>query len=249
VADPIKQFKITPLTQEPLVVGGVDISFTNSALWMAIAVVISVGFFLMAMQRKSIVPNRMQMMAEMVYGFVADMVRENVGVQGRKYFPFIFTIFILVLMGNLLGMIPGSFTFTSHIAVTGALALMIFFACTVIGFARHGLHFFSFFCPAGLPWALKPIIIPIEILSFMIRPVTLSVRLFANMMAGHLILKVFAGFSVMMLGMGTVGYAMGVLPVLLNSLLIAFEILIALLQAYVFAILACIYLKDSIDLH
>ena len=249
MANPIHQFEVTPITQNPLIVGGVDISFTNSALWMMIAVVMSFCFFTLALQKKAVVPGRLQMFAEMLYSFVANMVRENMGLEGRKYFPFVFTLFMIILLGNLLGMVPGSFTYTSHLIVTGALALIVFFICTIIGFVRHGLHFFSFFLPAGVPWPLWPIIIPIEVLSFLIRPVTLSVRLFANMMAGHLMLKVFAGFSVGMISMGAVGVAMGMLPLLFNSVLIAFEILIALLHAYVFAVLSCIYLKDSIDLH
>lgn len=249
MADPIHQFVVTPITDHPIVIGGLDLSFTNSALWMMISVVTALVFFSIAMQRKSMVPNRLQMAAEMLYGFIANMVRENVGLEGRKYFPFIFTLFMVVLLGNLLGMIPGSFTYTSHLAVTGALALVVFFMTTIIGFARHGVKFFTFFCPEGVPVFLWPLIIPIEILSFLIRPVTLSVRLFANMMAGHLILKVFAGFSVAMLGLGGIGYLASTVPMFFNAALIGFEILIALLQAYVFTVLSCTYLKDSIDLH
>ena len=249
MADPIHQFAITPITSEPLIVGGVDISFTNSALWMVIAVVVATSFFSLALQRKSLVPGRMQATAEMFYGFIANMIRENIGKKGQSYFPFIFTLFMVVLLGNLLGMIPGSFTYTRHIAVTGALALVVFFICTIIGFVKHGMKFFTFFCPANVPIFLWPLIIPIEVLSYLIRPITLSVRLFANMMAGHLILKVFAGFTVGLLGLGGIGFAIGMLPMLFNAVLVAFEILIALLHAYVFTVLSCTYLKDSIDLH
>jgi F-type H+-transporting ATPase subunit a len=189
------------------------------------------------------VPGRTQVFAESMYEFIAGMVRDNIGSKGREFFPLIFTIFIVVLMGNMLGMIPYSFTYTSHIAVTMGLALSIFIFVTILGFVKHGTHFFSLFCPAGVPWALKPLIIPIEILSYLIRPVTLSVRLFANMMAGHLMLKVFAGFSVAM------GVGLGILPMFFNVALIGFEFLIAFLQAYVFTILSCIYLKDAIELH
>lgn len=241
MADPLKQFKIEPII--PLDMGGIDISFTNSSMWMAIAVVTSVLFMMIATRKPALVPNRMQMIAEGMYEFVAGMVRDNIGSKGREYFPLIFTVFVVVLMGNMLGMIPFSFTYTSHIAVTMGLALGIFIFITVLGFIKHGLHFFSLFCPAGLPWALKPLIIPIEVLSYVIRPVTLSVRLFANMMAGHLMLKVFAGFSVAM------GVGLGIVPMFFNVALIGFEFLIAFLQAYVFAILSCIYLKDAIELH
>jgi len=241
MADPLKQFEIKPLI--PLEMGGFDISFTNSSMWMAIAVVASVLFMMIATRKPAMVPGRMQMFAENMYEFIASMVRDNIGSRGREYFPLIFTIFVVVLMGNMLGMIPYSFTYTSHIAVTMGLALTIFLFVTILGFIKHGFHFFSLFCPAGVPWALKPLIIPIEVLSYLIRPVTLSVRLFANMMAGHLMLKVFAGFSVAM------GVGLGLLPMFFNVALIGFEFLIAFLQAYVFTILSCIYLKDAIELH
>lgn len=241
MADPIHQFQIQKIV--PLEIAGVDVSFTNSSLWMMIAVVTSVILMSLATRKTSMVPGRLQVFAEGMYEFVANMIRDNIGSQGRQFFPLIFTVFMVVLMGNMLGMLPYSFTYTSHIAVTMGLALAIFLMVTVLGFVRHGLHFFTLFCPAGVPWALKPLIIPIEILSYLIRPVTLSVRLFANMMAGHLMLKVFAGFSVAM------GVGLGILPMFFNVALIGFEFLIAFLQAYVFTILSCIYLKDAIDLH
>lgn len=241
MADPLHQFEIQKIV--PLNVGGIDISFTNSSLWMMIAVVASVVLMGMATRRRDMVPGRLQVIAESMYEFIANMIRENIGSEGRQYFPLIFTIFMVVLMGNLLGMLPYSFTYTSHIIVTAGLAVAMFIFITILGFVRHGLHFFSLFSPPGVPMLLKPMIIPIELLSYMIRPVTLSVRLFANMMAGHLMLKVFAGFSVAM------GIGLGIMPMLFNSVLIGFEFLIAYLQAYVFAILSCIYLKDAIDLH
>jgi F-type H+-transporting ATPase subunit a len=196
VADPIKQFEIQ--TYIPLEIAGIDVSFTNASLWMMIAVITSIIMMSLATRRKDMVPGRMQVFGENMYQFVASMIRDNVGTQGHQFFPLIFTLFMIVLMGNMLGMIPYSFTYTSHIAVTMGLALSIFIMVTILGFVRHGLHFFSLFSPAGVPLALKPLIIPIEILSYLIRPITLSVRLFANMMAGHLMLKVFAGFSVAM---------------------------------------------------
>lgn len=247
MADPIHQFVITPIV--PLEVAGLDLSYTNSSLWMTIGVVLSITILSLSMSRKTLIPGRMQAMGEMLYEFIADMIRENIGPEGRQYFPMIFTMFMVVLMGNLLGMLPFAFTYTSHLIVTGALALMIFFAVLVFGVIRHGFSFFSLFVPPGLSPFLLPLIIPIEIISFLVRPLTLSVRLFANMMAGHLVLKVFAGFSVAMLGLGAGGFFMGLIPMLFNSVLIGFEVLIALLHAYVFTILSCIYLKDTVELH
>lgn len=246
MANPIHQFEITPLV--PLSLGSLDISYTNSSLWMTIAVIVSTAFLTIATSRKSLVPNRLQMSAEMLYEFIAGMIRENVGQSGRKYFPLVFTVFILVLFGNVLGLLPYSFTYTSHLVVTAALALIIFFSVLVIGFIQHGTHFFSLFVPPGLPWWLMPLVVPIEVLSFFVRPVTLSVRLFANMIAGHIMLKVFAGFSMGMIAMGAGGVALGLLPMAFNAILIAFELLVALLQAYVFAILSCIYLRDTVEI-
>ncbi len=247
MSDPIKQFVITPIID--LEVGGLDLSFTNSSLWMAIGVVVSAAFLSLAVRRKALVPGRLQMTAEMLYEFIAGTIRENIGSEGRRYFSLIFTLFVVVLMGNLLGMIPFSFTYTSHIVVTFALAMLVFLAVLIVGIARNGLHFFSLFLPPGVPAWLLPLIIPIELISFLIRPITLSVRLFANMMAGHLMLKVFAGFSVMMFGAGFVGIVGSMLPMLFNVILIGFEFLIALIHAYVFTVLSCIYLKDTVDLH
>lgn len=246
MANPIEQFEIKPLV--PLSVGPFDISFTNSSLWMAIAVVVSTVFLGMATSRKSLVPSRLQMSAEILYNFIAGMIRENIGESGRQYFALIFTLFMVVFLGNLLGLLPYSFTYTSHLIVTATLALVIFFSVLVIGFARHGTHFLSLFVPPGLPLWLMPLIVPIEIMSFLVRPVTLSVRLFANMIAGHIMLKVFAGFSAAFVAFGMGGLAAGILPVVFNSVLIGFELLIAFLQAYVFAILSCIYLKDTVEI-
>ena len=238
---PLEQFVIKPLV--PIHVGDLDLSFTQSALWMGIAVAAATALMTLAMRRQDTVPGRWQNVPEMLYEFVGGMVNDNLGDEGKKYFPFVFSIFMIVLMGNLLGMIPYSFTFTSHIIVTGALAMMVFAIATGIGFIRHGLHFLSLFLPKGLPWALAPLIVMIEVISYLSRPISLSVRLFANMVAGHTMLKVFAGFSVMM------GVVLGVLPMVVNVALIGLEIMIAFIQAYVFAILTCIYLKDAIELH
>lgn len=243
---PLEQFVIRPLV--PFEVGGVDLSFTQSALWMVIGVVAATALMAFGMQRRAMVPGRLQNLPEMFYEFIHGMVDENLGDHGKKYFPFVFSIFMIVLMGNLLGLIPYSFTYTSHIIVTGALALAVFFLATGVGIARHGLHFFSLFLPKGLPWALAPLIVAIEIVSYLSRPFSLSVRLFANMVAGHTMLKVFAGFSVAMLAM-TGGIVLGILPMIVNTALIGLELMIAFIQAYVFAILTCIYLKDAIELH
>lgn len=249
MADPLHQFVIEPFIPMHIPGTGIDVSFTNSSLWMAIAVAVSAGFLNYAMRERALVPTRVQVFGEMLYEFVAGMIRENIGPKGRPYFPLVFTLFMIVLMGNLLGLIPGSFTYTSHLIVTGILALFVFCTVMLIGIFRHGLHFFSLFVPPGVPWWLLPMIVPIELLSFFVRPVTLSVRLFANMMAGHLMIKVFAGFSVAMLGLGAGGLVAGIIPMLFNSAIIAFEVLVALLQAYVFAVLTCIYLKDTVELH
>lgn len=245
-ANPLEQFVIKPIV--PLNIGGYDVSFTQSALWMMIAVVLATALMTLAVSGRKMVPGRWQNIAEMLHEFVFGMAQDNLGGEAKKYFPLIFSIFMLVLMGNLLGMVPYSFTYTSHIIVTGALALMVFFLATMVGIIRHGLHFFSLFLPKGVPVIMAPLIVAIEVISYLSRPISLSVRLFANMVAGHTMLKVFAGFSVAMLAM-TAGWAFGLLPMLINVALIGLEIMIAFIQAYVFAILTCIYLKDAIELH
>jgi len=238
---PLHQFVIQPIV--PIHIGGVDLSFTNSSLLMVATVALITLFLTLGMRARDLVPGRLQSMAEMSYEFVAGMVRDNVGSAGRKFFPFIFTLFMFVLFGNLLGLLPYSFTFTSHIAVTATLALIVIVGVTAIGVIKHGLHFFSFFVPKGVPSALLPLMIPIEVISYLSRPVSLSIRLFANMMAGHTMLKVFAGFVMLL------GFAGGWAPVLMNVLLTGFELLVAFLQAYVFTVLTCIYLNDAIHLH
>jgi F-type H+-transporting ATPase subunit a len=189
-----------------------------------------------------LVPSRMQSMGELLYEFIAGMVRDNVGSAGRPYFPFVFTLFMFVLFGNLVGMVPFSFTYTSHIVVTFAMALVVFIGVTIIGFARHGLHFLTLFVPPGVPKVLLILLVPIELLSYLIRPITLSVRLFANMMAGHTMLFIFASF-VISLGI------FGILPLAFTTAFMFLEVLVAVLQAYVFTILTCIYLHDAIHIH
>ena len=244
---PVEQFTIKVLFALNLF--GYDISFTNSALFMVLAIAVSCGFLVFAMRPASIVPGRMQGLAEMMYEFVAEMVRSNVGNEGRPYFPFIFTLFMFILFSNLLGLIPYSYTVTSQIVVTFAIALFIFIGVTIIAVVKHGFHFFSFFIPSGAPKALLPLIFVIEVISYFIRPVSLSVRLFANMLAGHTMLKVFGGLAVMIAGAGGVFVAGSILPLVAIIGLTGLEVLVACLQAYVFTILTCMYLNDAIHLH
>jgi len=238
---PLEQFTIKPIV--PIKLGSLDVSFSNSAAFMAMAVLLSVLVMAWGVRRQSMVPGRLQSLAEILYEFVAGMLKENVGDEGRKYLPFVFSLFMFVLLGNLMGMIPYGFTYTSHIVVTFGLAFLVFVAVTLIGLMRHGLHFFSLFVPHGAPWWLLPIIVPIEVISYMTRPISLSVRLFANMLAGHTMMKVFAGFVI------ALGFLGGWLPLAMIVALTGFELGVAMLQAYVFSLLTCIYLKDAIHLH
>jgi F-type H+-transporting ATPase subunit a len=241
---PLEQFEIHAIL--PIRVGDLNLSFTNSSLWMAIAVLLIYGLVMMGSRHASMVPGRLQSLVELSYQFIADMLGGTVGKEGREYFPFVFTLFMFVLFGNLLGMIPGSFTYTSHIIVTFSLAIFVVGAVTVIGFVRHGWHFFSFFAPSGCPIYVMPLLVPIEILSYLIRPISLSVRLFVNMMAGHIMLKTFAGFIV---ALGSYYVVPGIAPLALTIGLTGLELAIAFLQAYVFTVLTCIYLQDAIHLH
>ena len=237
---PLDQFTIKPLVS--IDIGGADLSFTNSSLAMLITVASVSLFLVVGMSRGRLVPGRWQSMAELSYEFVAGLLKETVGNEGRRYFPWIFTLFMFILFGNLLGMIPSAFTFTSHIIVTFAMALVVFIFVTLLAVVKHGFRFFSFFVPPGAPKAMWPLLIPIEVISYLSRPVSLSVRLFANMLAGHTLLKVFAGFVV------ALGFA-GVVPLLFIVALTGLEILIAFLQAYVFTILTCLYINDALHLH
>ncbi len=244
MANPLDQFKIQEFA--PLHVGGLDVGVTNSAVFM-VAVLLSVSLFLMmGMRRREMVPNRWQALSELSYQFVAGMIKDNIGQEGRKFFPLVFTLFMFILFSNMLGMLPlghHSFTLTSHIAVTFALAMLVFLTVIIVGIARHGFHFLHLFIPSGVPKWLIPLIIPIEMMSFLARPISLSVRLAAAMTAGHILLKVIAGFVVML---GVVG---GWLPLLLMIALVGLEIFIAFLQAYIFALLTSMYLNDAIHLH
>jgi F-type H+-transporting ATPase subunit a len=244
VASPIEQFEIKRLVPLTLPGSNVDASFTNSSLFMLVAVALTTWFFVYAMRGRSLVPSRMQSMAELTYEFVATTVRENVGQEGMKFFPLVFSLFIFVLMANLLGMVPYSFTVTSHIVVTAALALLVIGIVLVYGFMQHGLSFLKLFVP-DVPPLLLIIMIPIEVISFLSRPLSLSVRLFANMLAGHIALKIFAGFVASLLAAGAWGL-ISPLPLLLTIALTALEFLVAALQAYVFAVLTCVYLNDAV---
>ena len=237
---PIAQFEIKRWV--PIQVGDLDISITNSSTFMVLGVVLASLLLVLGMRRRALVPGRWQSVAELAYLFIANMIRDTVGAEGRRYFPFVFALFIFVLMGNMLGMIPYGFTYTSHIIVTFCMAIIVFIGVTVIGFARHGLRFVSFFLPPGTPVWMAPLAVPIEIISYLSRPLSLSVRLFANMLAGHTLMKVFAGF-VVSLGV------FGVLPFAFVFALTGLEFLIAFLQAYVFTVLTCLYLHDAIHLH
>ncbi len=237
---PLAQFEIKRLV--PIEVGGYDISFTNSALFMVVVVLAITLFLSVGMSRRAIIPGRWQVMVESVYEFVAGMLHDTAGHEARKFFPFVFTLFMFVLGANLVGMIPYSFTVTSHIIVTFALALTVFLVVTLVGFYKHGLHFLSLFVPKGVPVVMLPVIVIIEVISYLSRPLSLSVRLFANMLAGHTMLKVFGGF-VAALGV------FGILPVAFMVALTGLEFVVAILQAYVFAVLTCIYLNDAIHLH
>lgn len=226
----------------PIEIGDVDVSLTNSAAFMLLTVVAIGVFLILGMRRPAMVPGRWQSMVELSYVFIANLVKDTVGTEGRPYFPFIFTVFMFVLVGNLIGMVPYGFTFTSHIIVTFTMAMVVFLGVTVIALIKHKMHFFTFFMPPGVPLIMAPLLVPIEIISYLSRPMSLSVRLFANMLAGHTLLKVFAGF-VVALGL------FGVFPLAFVVVLTGLEIVIAFLQAFVFTILTCLYLNDALHLH
>jgi F-type H+-transporting ATPase subunit a len=243
--NPIHQFEITNLFTFGKI-GGVEIAFTSSAVFMLIAVAVVALLMIGATSPRAIVPGRLQAVAEMSYEFVADTLRSTAGAEGMKFFPLVFSIFMFILTVNLIGWFPYSFTVTSHIIVTAAFAALVFLTVVISGFMKHGLRFLKLFVPSGIPIIILPLVTFIEILSFISRPVSHSVRLFANMLAGHISLQVFAGFVVMVAGLGALGWFGAVIPLALTVALVALELLVAVLQAYVFAILTCIYLNDAI---
>lgn len=243
--DALGQFKLHTVGS---VIGG-SVNFTQSNLMMLVAGALILAMLYFGAKPKAVVPGRLQALAELAYDFIHGMCTDQIGEEGKRFFPFVFTLFFFVLFGNLLGLLPFSFTYTSHIAVTASLAVTVIVLVTIVALRIHGTHFFSYFFPAGAPKLLAPIIIPVEIISYLSRPVSLSIRLFANMVAGHVMFEVFASFMVMMAAAGAVGYLGAVGPLALNVALMGFELLVAFLQAYVFAILTCIYLHDAVHLH
>ena len=245
MAGPIEQFKIKPIIDLGEI-GGFQLAFTNSALFMVIATVSAGAFLFFSPARKALVPDRWQSSAEILYEFVSKTLRENAGEKGRPFFPLVFSLFMFILTANLLGIFPYAFTVTSQIIVTFALAMSVFLTVTIYGFIRNGLGFFRLFMPSGVPMMLAPIIVPIEIMSYISRPVSHSVRLFAVILAGHITLKVFAGFVVSLASFGTLGIATAILPLAMTVALTALELLMAVIQAYVFTMLTCMYLNDAL---
>jgi F-type H+-transporting ATPase subunit a len=238
MASPIEQFQITPIIPA--------INFTNSSLFMIGAAALIVGGFMVATRKRALIPGRGQSIAEVLHDFVAGTLTDATGKEGMKFFPLVFSLFMFVFTANMLGMIPGFFTVTSHIIVTFALAILVIGTVVVYGLVKHGAHFFGLFVPSGVPVWLLPFIVVIEVISFLSRPVSLSLRLFANMLAGHIALKVFGGFVVALLGAGGALTILAPLPLIMAVALMALEFLVAALQAYVFTVLTCIYLNDAL---
>ncbi|HZH48071.1 MAG TPA: F0F1 ATP synthase subunit A [Roseococcus sp.] len=228
---------------------GASVGLTQSNLFMLVSAGLIIALMVYGMRPRAVVPGRLQSVAESAYTFIDDMLLSQVGPEGRRFFPFVFTLFMFVLFGNMLGLFPYAFTYTSHISLTFALAMLVFVLITAVALALHGTKFFGYFFPEGAPLWLAPIIIPVEVVSYISRPISLSIRLFANMVAGHVMLKVFATFVVMLGGLGAVGPFIAIMPLAINVALVGFEVLVAFLQAYVFAILTCIYLHDAVHLH
>ena len=242
--DPIAQFQLNKLI--PLELGGLDISFTNSSLFMVATVVATSGFLLWSTGGRGLIPSRMQSLSEMAYEFIASMLRDSAGSEGMRFFPLVFSLFLFILVANMFGMFPYFFTITSHLIVAAALALLVFATVLIVGFAKNGFGFFKLFVPSGVPVVLMPLVVAIEVISFLARPISHSVRLFANMLAGHITLKVFSGFVVSLSAMGAVGIFGSILPLGMAIGLTALEFLVAFLQAYVFTMLTCMYLNDAL---
>lgn len=245
MAGPIEQFEIRPIVSFGEV-GGYEIAFTNSSAYMLLAVALAGGFLYLGTMARGLVPGRWQAAVELLHEFVSKTLRENTGESGMRFFPFVFCLFMFVLLANLIGMFPYAFTVTSHIVVTFALAMLVFLTVTLYGLWRNGLGFFRLFLPSGVPMLLAPIIVPIEIVSYISRPVSHSVRLFAVMLAGHITLKVFAGFVVSLAGFGALGVAAALLPLAMTVALTGLELLMAVIQAYIFTMLTCMYLNDAL---
>lgn len=241
---PIHQFQINKII--PIEIGGLDFSFTNSSLFMVVTVLLAAGFLYFSTSARALIPGRAQSVAEMSYEFIANILREGAGSAGMKFFPLVFTLFMFVLAANLLGMFPYFYTVTSQIIVTFALSMLVIGIVVVYGFYKHGFGFLKLFLPQGVPAVLLPLVVAIEVISFLARPISLSVRLFANMLAGHITLKVFAGFVASLGALGALGIGGAILPLIMTVALTALEFLVAFLQAYVFAVLTCMYLNDAL---
>lgn len=242
--DPIHQFVINEIV--PIDIAGMNFSFTNSSLFMVATAVGAAGFLYLTTSSRGLIPSRLQSISEMSYEFIANMLRDAAGTAGMRFFPLVFSLFMFILVANLFGMFPYFFTFTSHIIVTFALAMLVILTVVGYGFYKHGFGFLKLFVPHGVPGILVPLVVAIEVISFLSRPISLSVRLFANMLAGHITLKVFAGFVTSLSAMGAAGVAGAVLPLAMTVALTGLEFLVAFLQAYVFAVLTCMYLNDAI---
>lgn len=241
---PLEQFRIKPLYD--LNLGGYDVSITNSTVILLSVTAFIMAFFILGTRKSALVPSRFQVVVESSYYFIGNMVRENVGKEGLKYLPFVLSLFLLILGLNIAGMLPYSFTVTSHIATTFALALFCFVVVNIIGIAKHGLHFFSLFVPSGVPKIMLPILTPIELISYLVRPFSLGIRLAVAMTAGHIVMKIFAGF---ILALGSIFFLLGIFPFAFAIALVGLELLVSFIQAFIFAILICIYLNDAVNLH
>jgi F-type H+-transporting ATPase subunit a len=244
MADPVHQFVVEPIFPLPPLAGQ-DFSFTNASAYMLLTVAIGAGFMIFASRRRHVVPGRMQLVAEMLYEAIERLVVSAIGREGMRFFPLVFSLFSFILVANMIGMFPFAFTVTAQIIVTGALGLLVFVVVTIYGLWRNGLRFLKTFMPSGVPVYLAPLIVPIEIISYLSRPVSHSVRLFAVMLAGHITLKVFAGFIVDLSGLGPLGMAATIAPLAMTVGLTALELLMAVIQAYVFTMLTCMYLNDA----
>lgn len=240
--DALGQFELHPVLGSL----GASLRFSQSSLMMVIAAVLVLALLYVGMRPRALVPGRLQAAAEILYDFIYTMAMEQIGHEGRRFFPFIFTLFAFILFGNYIGLVPGSFAFTSHIAITAGLSIMVFVVGLLVALREQGFKFFGHFMPEGAPVALAPLLVPIEILSYLSRPISLSVRLFANMMAGHVMFEMFAAFTIMLGGIHFIGPVLGIAPLAINVALMALELLVGGLQAYVFAILTCIYLREAV---
>lgn len=246
MTSPLKQFEIVPLIRLGEF-GGYELTVTNSAAFMMLTVAVSSGFLLLGIRSRALVPGRWQAAVEILYEFVLKTLRDSTGERGARFFPLVFSLFMFILVANLIGLVPGAFTVTSHLVVTFALAMVVFLTVTIYGVFQHGFGFFRLFLPPGVPLALAPFLVPIEIISFLSRPISHSVRLFAVMLAGHVMLKVFAGFVVSLSAAGGLGLALALPALAMTVLITILELMMALIQAYVFTMLTCMYLNDALQ--